>query len=606
LLQVASASAIPPQRAESPTRSTTGSDESAGTFGEMLDASAGTAAPGPGAANAPGKPASADPSKPQDQSKPADDVAAAAAAVAAASVETAVSAEPDAATDAVPASPINLVLLAQAIPGTPDGSVAPVPAGKAKNADSSALDAGAAKSDQKSDASEDVAAAPIADSDVTTAAIPVASIVAVAVVAPPAAIPTAGQPNTENADSIPTIAARVSAPAIDSPPPQRPAQLAARSTGVPSAAANNDIAPNKPDPAVPTAVVASVGAGSEAEAGEPADPSAETANPSGETTKADQTTAPALASADTEEAAPTATATTSDKPAKPGEAEPAAAQVETKALPRPEQQIESPKNEASKGEVRKAADGKIESGKVNDAPRGVAKSAQPQIPGDETRAPRNAEDASRAAHQSHEQAGEHAAAAARAALAATPSDVGAPSTIAQAVTTQLGTPAAGLTLATPLASPLQSIWQAAPERAEASDQAVPIAGVAVAIMSRAEDGLRRFEIRLDPPELGRIDVRLDVDNSGKVTSHLAVDRPATLDLLRRDAPQLERALQHAGLNTEGGLQFSLRDQNFANREQTPQNTPTLIVPDDEPTAAEAVRRGYGRLVGLGSGIDIRV
>ena len=76
--------------------------------------------------------------------------------------------------------------------------------------------------------------------------------------------------------------------------------------------------------------------------------------------------------------------------------------------------------------------------------------------------------------------------------------------------------------------------------------------------------------------------------------------------LRRDAPQLERALQHAGLNTEGGLQFSLRDQNFANREQTPQNTPTLMVPDDEPTAAEAVRRGYGRLVGLGSGIDIRV
>ena len=139
-----------------------------------------------------------------------------------------------------------------------------------------------------------------------------------------------------------------------------------------------------------------------------------------------------------------------------------------------------------------------------------------------------------------------------------------------------------------------------------SDKAVPVAGVAVEIVSRAQDGLRRFDIRLDPPELGRIDVRLDVDNGGNVTSRLTVDRPETLDLLRRDAPQLERALQHAGLNTEGGLQFSLRDQNFANRQQTPQNAPTFIIPDDEPAAAEAARRGYGRLIGLGGGIDIRV
>jgi len=102
------------------------------------------------------------------------------------------------------------------------------------------------------------------------------------------------------------------------------------------------------------------------------------------------------------------------------------------------------------------------------------------------------------------------------------------------------------------------------------------------------------------------DVRLHVDNGGNVTSRLTVERPETLDLLRRDAPQLERALQHAGLNTEGGLQFSLRDQNFANREQTPHHAATLIVPDDEPAAAEAARRGYGRLMGLGGGIDIRV
>ena len=144
-------------------------------------------------------------------------------------------------------------------------------------------------------------------------------------------------------------------------------------------------------------------------------------------------------------------------------------------------------------------------------------------------------------------------------------------------------------------------------RLDTADVAVPVAGLAVEIVSRAQDGLRRFDIRLDPPELGRIDVRLDVDAAGKVTSRLTVERVETLDLLRRDAPQLERALQHAGLNTEGGLEFSLRDQNFANREQTPREAPTrLIVPDDEAIAAEAARRGYGRMIGLGGGVDIRV
>ena len=80
--------------------------------------------------------------------------------------------------------------------------------------------------------------------------------------------------------------------------------------------------------------------------------------------------------------------------------------------------------------------------------------------------------------------------------------------------------------------------------------AVPVAGVAVEIAARAQAGTNRFSIRLDPPELGRIDVRLDVDKQGNVTSHLVVERSATLDMLRRDAPQLERALQDAGLKTE--------------------------------------------------------
>ena len=64
---------------------------------------------------------------------------------------------------------------------------------------------------------------------------------------------------------------------------------------------------------------------------------------------------------------------------------------------------------------------------------------------------------------------------------------------------------------------------------------VPVAGLAVEIAAQMRAGKNRFEIRLDPPELGRIDVRLDVDKDGNVTSRLMVERSDTLDLLRRDA-----------------------------------------------------------------------
>lgn len=78
---------------------------------------------------------------------------------------------------------------------------------------------------------------------------------------------------------------------------------------------------------------------------------------------------------------------------------------------------------------------------------------------------------------------------------------------------------------------------------------VPLSGVAIEIAGKAVAGKNRFEIRLDPPKLGRIEVRLDVDRDGNVTSRMTVDRPDTFNLLRRDAAGLERALQDAGLKT---------------------------------------------------------
>jgi flagellar hook-length control protein FliK len=85
--------------------------------------------------------------------------------------------------------------------------------------------------------------------------------------------------------------------------------------------------------------------------------------------------------------------------------------------------------------------------------------------------------------------------------------------------------------------------------------------LAVSIATRSQSGARQFDIRLDPPELGRVEVRLSIDAAGKASAHLSADHPQTLDLLQKDAPALTRALRDAGLDvSQDGLNFSLRHQ----------------------------------------------
>lgn len=137
---------------------------------------------------------------------------------------------------------------------------------------------------------------------------------------------------------------------------------------------------------------------------------------------------------------------------------------------------------------------------------------------------------------------------------------------------------------------------------------IPLAGVALEITSRALSNTKYFEIRLDPPELGRIEVRLAIDSDGNVTSRLIADRTDTLDLLRRDASGLDRALQDAGLKTGGNsLQFSLRDQPGGQEQAAAgADTSQRAAEDDMLASLEAIPFDYRRLAGHGSGLDIRV
>lgn len=87
----------------------------------------------------------------------------------------------------------------------------------------------------------------------------------------------------------------------------------------------------------------------------------------------------------------------------------------------------------------------------------------------------------------------------------------------------------------------------------------PIRDIVLNIVQHADNGVNRFQLRLDPPELGRVEVRMEISSEGKLTAVIAVERPETLDLLQRDARALERSLEDAGLRTgNNSLSFSLK------------------------------------------------
>jgi len=95
----------------------------------------------------------------------------------------------------------------------------------------------------------------------------------------------------------------------------------------------------------------------------------------------------------------------------------------------------------------------------------------------------------------------------------------------------------------------------------ADGQPTPLHVVPIEIGLRALAGSKRFDIRLDPAELGRVDVKLEISDKGEVSAKLVVDRVETLHLLQRDARTLERAFEQAGLKpSDAGVDITLRDQ----------------------------------------------
>lgn len=72
----------------------------------------------------------------------------------------------------------------------------------------------------------------------------------------------------------------------------------------------------------------------------------------------------------------------------------------------------------------------------------------------------------------------------------------------------------------------------------------------VEIARKVSVGRDEMTIRLNPVEMGRIEVRMAFDDGGSLRAVVAAESPAALDMLRRDAADLTRALTDAGIRSD--------------------------------------------------------
>lgn len=93
-----------------------------------------------------------------------------------------------------------------------------------------------------------------------------------------------------------------------------------------------------------------------------------------------------------------------------------------------------------------------------------------------------------------------------------------------------------------------------------------------------------FDLRLDPPELGRVEGRLAVNDDGKAVLSLTFDSQNAFDLFSRDEGALRQALAQAGLD------FGAGDFVFAFRERASESH--AFITDVDGAAAAETPRNY--------------
>jgi flagellar hook-length control protein FliK len=100
---------------------------------------------------------------------------------------------------------------------------------------------------------------------------------------------------------------------------------------------------------------------------------------------------------------------------------------------------------------------------------------------------------------------------------------------------------------TPVPKPDQEQSTFATDRAAPADQLAP----ALIGVLKTTDGTQSVTVRLQPAELGQVQIRVDRTTEGVSRVDIITDRPETLELLQRDQPKLDQALDQAGVPSSG-------------------------------------------------------
>ena len=97
--------------------------------------------------------------------------------------------------------------------------------------------------------------------------------------------------------------------------------------------------------------------------------------------------------------------------------------------------------------------------------------------------------------------------------------------------------------------------------------------VSVRITRALQSGNDRISIRLNPAELGRVEVKMELAHDGRMTAIVTADNKDTLDMLKRDASELQKALADGGLDLDSNdLAFNMRGEDGQTAEGGDGNT----------------------------------
>ncbi|PZQ65782.1 MAG: hypothetical protein DI570_00600 [Phenylobacterium zucineum] len=146
-----------------------------------------------------------------------------------------------------------------------------------------------------------------------------------------------------------------------------------------------------------------------------------------------------------------------------------------------------------------------------------------------------------------------------------------------------------------------------------------VANLAAQIIKKLDARTTRFDVELDPHGLGKVDVRVEIGANGRITAAMTFDNPQAAQDVKARANELQRALEQAGFDMQGGsLSFDVaqdRGQGGQGRAWQEQNETGATFRgqafraalETAGDAAQAANQGALRLSrGVRTGLDVRI